>query len=86
MATPTDRGYVVMAQEDDGTTTIAIAAAFADAAAPSVYATHVRTPKVIVHPEVKLVQRGPVQVSNNVVEVHSDDTGVVHVTAVHGLV
>ena len=85
MATPTDRGYLVLTPESDGSTTIAIAAAFADAASQSVYATHVRTPKVMVHPEVKLVPRGPVQVSNNVVEVHSDDNGVVHVTAVHGV-
>jgi hypothetical protein len=81
MAIPTDRGYVVLRKNDDGTTTVMIATAIENGEPVNVFASHVRAAKVRVDPSVHLVGTGTQSHSNKVVEVFPGDDGVLQVRA-----
>jgi hypothetical protein len=83
MTMPTDRGYVVVTDEADGTQTVQVAASIAEGKPVGVYAVHKRVPPpVVIHPEVELVADGPGRFSRDVVQVFADRHGSVHVAAV----
>jgi hypothetical protein len=79
MPLPTDRGYVLVTKEDDGTQTIMVCAGITNGEPVDVYAMHVRSSSVVIHPDVKLVRAGSVSYTNKVVEVFADEAGTVHV-------
>ena len=81
MAIPTDRGYVVLRKNDDGTTTVMIATEIENGEPVNVFASHVRAAKVRVHPGVRLVDTGTHLHSDKVVEVFPSDDGVLQVRA-----
>ncbi len=85
MAVPTDRGYVAVIDGGDGTTTVEIAARMRNGRPVDVYATHVGSSAVVIHPEVSLVRDGPRGFTTEVVEVFSDDAGTVHVAGVRSI-
>jgi hypothetical protein len=81
MPMPTDRGHVVISDEADGTKTVLICADVIKGHPQNVYAMHVRTTNLQVHPEVVLAHgTAGTQFSSDIVEVHRDDSGVVHVS------
>ncbi len=81
MAIPTDRGIVVITDESDGSQTVAIGAGVDDDGAPiDVYAKHVRVPRLVIDPAVRLVDTGLTRHSTRIVEVfHDASTGSVHI-------
>lgn len=79
MPSPTDRGYVVVIQNADGTRAVRVAADIADGGPVGVYAEHVGTFPLVVDPGVMLVESDAGTFSRDVVQVSSDDGGVVHI-------
>jgi hypothetical protein len=79
MPTPTDRGYVFVTSERDGTTTVRVAADIADGSPVGVYAEHVGATGVSLAPDVLLVEGDGSSFSAEAVEVFGADDGVVHI-------
>jgi hypothetical protein len=69
MAIPTDRGYVVITANPDGTTTLAICAQIEGGRPVGVFARHVQQPSVQIHPAVKLAQGNGFRYTTHVAEV-----------------
>ena len=82
MPIPTDRGYVVVSDEGDGTKTVSVAAEIVSGEPAGVYAMHVGSPSVVIHPEVRLVEGRFNSFTPDVAEVFIDEAGTVHVAGV----
>jgi hypothetical protein len=79
---PTDRGYVVITDEADGTRTVHICASINDGSPQNVFAQHVRSPVVSIHPDVATVQAGSSTCTTDIAQVYADEEGTVHVASV----
>jgi hypothetical protein len=77
--TPTDRGFVVMDLNSDGTTTVMVCAAVEHGKPVNVYALYRQAPKIIVGPGLRMVREGNRQYTRQVVEVFPASTGGVYV-------
>jgi hypothetical protein len=87
MPIPTDRGYVVVVDETDGTKTVLIGADANGGYPKTVYAMHRAPVAVVVHPDVELHgNEAARQFTADLAEVFVDDDGAVHVARVEGLV
>lgn len=85
MTIPTDRGYVWVTPDDGGTQHVQIATSITDGAPAGVFAEYTRQPSVVIDPAVPLTTTGSSRHSDEVVQVFSDDQGVVHVAPTGGL-
>ena len=79
MALPTDRGFAVLTENADGTTTVQVCTAVENGAPVDVYAAHVNTPTVRVSADVNLLKTGSVRYTEKIVEVFSGEGGAVYV-------
>jgi hypothetical protein len=79
MAIPTDRGFVVITDEDDGSKTVQIAVNRTEDGLENVFAEHVRTATVKIDGDLSFEESAVGQHSTEPVQVFVDDTGVVHV-------
>jgi hypothetical protein len=84
MPIPTDRGYVVVVEEDDGSKTVLITSNANGGHPTDIYAMHVRTSGLAVHDDVELRGNGPRRFTTQIAEVYVDDGGTVHVATVRG--
>ena len=80
MAMPTDRGYAVVSDNDDGTTTVMVCTGIEDGEPINVFAMHVRQPKVAIGSDVRLIHAKSYRHTDQLVEVFVGD-GAVHVCA-----
>jgi hypothetical protein len=85
MPIPTDRGYVVVLDESDGTQTVLIGSDANGGHPAIVYAMHVGSTAVAIHDDVELRGNGPRRFTTEIAEVYVDDAGTVHVAPVEGL-
>jgi hypothetical protein len=69
MAIPTDRGYVVITANPNGTTTLAICTGIEGGKPVGVFARHVQQPRVQIDPAVKLAQGNGFRYTTHVAEV-----------------
>lgn len=79
MAIPTDRGYVVLTREDDGTTSVVICTDLIGDSPRNPYAMHPHRPSVSVDRAVELATSGKTQHTTRVVEVCVAPDGTVRV-------
>jgi hypothetical protein len=84
MSIPTDRGYVVVIDEDDGSKTVLVTSNANGGHPKDVYAMHVRSAALIVHDGVELRGNGSPRFTTQMAEVYVDDAGTVHVATVRG--
>ena len=75
----TDRGLLVVQEEADGTTSLAICARVVAGRPVDVYAQHFRPTTVNIDSDVSLTTLGKVRYSDGIVEVFSHGDGVVNV-------
>lgn len=73
---PTDRGYAVIATNEDGTVTVQVATGIEKGRPVGVYAKHVNAPAVRVDPAVRLAGTGTHRFTTQVVEVFSSGDAV----------
>jgi hypothetical protein len=79
MATPTDRGFVVIDRNADGTSTVMVAAAVEHGKPVNVYAMYKDTPLVRVDPALRMVDAGTRRYTCQVGEVFPASDGGVYV-------
>ena len=72
MPLPTDRGFAVLREHGDGSTTVEVCAAINAGQPVSVHARHARQAAVSVDPAVHLVDAGTFRYTTGVVEVFGD--------------
>ncbi len=84
MPIPTDRGYVVVVDEDDGSKSVLITSNAKGGHPTDVYAMHVRTSALAIDSGVELRANGSCRFTTQIAEVYVDDAGTVHVATVHG--
>jgi hypothetical protein len=82
---PTDRGYVVVTQDDAGKQTVMIGTKPNNGHPDTVYAMHVSPSGVNVHSEVTMLGSRSRQFTADLAEVYVDDQGIVHIATVDGL-
>lgn len=81
MPSQTDRGYAVLAREDDGTTSVVVCADAANGKPSHPYAVHSHRGAVVVDSAVRLVSRGATRHTVRPVEVFTADDGSIQVRA-----
>ena len=77
MALPTDRGYAVLTDNPDGTTTVRVCTSVENGEPVNVYAAHVNAPAVQVAADVKLFHTGAFRYTAKMVEVLNGEGGAV---------
>jgi hypothetical protein len=82
MPAPTDRGYVVVKDNADGTKTVWICAEVAENYAAKAYARHENVEKLETDASINLRRTGPISRSKQMVEVTHGDDGVVRINQV----
>lgn len=76
MEMPTDRGYAVISQNQDGTVNVQVSTAIENGRPRGVYAEYVRARSVRIDPEVRLVRAAAHRYTTSVVEVSSGRTAI----------
>lgn len=76
MASPTDRGYAVISNNEDGTVDVNICTAIENGKPVGIYARHVRAPYLRIDPGVHLVRTDSHRYTTSVVEVSRGGGGV----------
>lgn len=84
MPTPTDRGYVTVTENRDGTKTVSVSESVERGVPSGVFAEYVRVSVVDVA-EVAVRDAGKARSSVGIAQVYADDEGVVHVDRVSGM-
>jgi hypothetical protein len=84
MPIPTDRGYVVVVDEDDGSKTVLVTSNAKGGHPTDVYAMHTGSSALAIHDDVELRANGSRRFTTQVAEVYVDDGGLVHVATVRG--
>jgi hypothetical protein len=83
MSIPTDRGYVVLTKEDDGTISVVVCAGLTRGYPTAPYAVHPHRSHVALDGKVKIVNAGRARHTTEVVEVSIDDSDTVHIGVPH---
>ena len=76
MATPTDRGYAVVLDNNDGTTTVMVCTALKNGSPVGTYARHVGVPTVHIDQGVAFRHTAAHRYTTEIVEVFGDNHGV----------
>jgi len=85
MPIPTDRGYVVVVEDDAGTQTVMIGSKPNGGNADTVYAMHVSPNAIDIHSDVTMQGSSARRFTRDLAEVYVDDQGTVHIAAIEGL-